>query len=328
MPRPFTPRQVDENLRFLAVLGETGNARLAARGIRRAGSTMHGRRKASAAFAQEWDAAAAAAHARFHLGGGRRGPEREVPKRVRERRLEAGRDPSLRTRGGEAVVVRTKTGRLQLRLAQPGKVTRAGEQAFLAALSATCNVRLSAAAAGFSAGAFYRRQRKDPAFAREMRLALKMGYDRLECAMLQAAAPESGVYDAWQSNDPPPVPPLTADQALQLLFLHEKSVRQGWEKPHRRRRRGEPWEVYRERLAAMWECEKAREAEASARAYAFEQTGCWRLEREGPPPPPLPPLHLVTGWSKAKGRPPYHPGVALFGGWRIEDMRHRLKDIA
>jgi hypothetical protein len=210
---------------------------------------------------------------------------------------------------------------LQLRLAQPGKVTRAGQQAFLAALSATCNVRLSAAAAGFSQAAFYRRRAKDPAFAREMRLALKMGYDRLECAMLEAAAPETGVYDAWQSNRPPPIPPLTPGEALQLLHLHEKSVRQGWDKPHRKRRRGETDEVYRERLMAMGRFERAHAADAEARARAFEATGSWRLDSEGAPPPPLPPLHLVTGWSRAKGRPAHHPGVALFGGWRIEDMR-------
>ena len=77
MGREFTLAQRIENARFIEILGETGNARLAAREIGRKPSTMHHRRGADAAFAQCWEAAAAAAHARFHLGGGRRGPDGE-----------------------------------------------------------------------------------------------------------------------------------------------------------------------------------------------------------------------------------------------------------
>jgi hypothetical protein len=363
MPLPFTPRQIDENRRFLSALGETGNVRLSARSIGRAYSTMQHRRSASAAFAQDWEAALAAAHARFHLGGGRRGPEAErgtvaagrrrgrlpvtvpvkkalspaavqpapppgftrFPSSKLGEELGAGERKGLRTRGGEAVVVRTRAGTLQLRLAHPGKLTKAAEQAFLAALSASANVRLSAAAAGASPAAFYRRRKRDAAFAREFRIALGMGYERLQLAAIRSALPESGEHDAWRSNEPPPIPPLTADQALQLLCHHRKSVELGWDLPHRRRRRGEPWETYTERLSAMWrsERERAAEDEAVARALRFEATGSWRREDEAEPPP-LPPLHLVTGWSRASGRAPHHEGVALFGGWRIADMERKL----
>ena len=373
MPRPFTPAQRDENLRFLAILGETGNARLAAREIGRRASTMHHRRKVSAAFAQEWDAALAAAHARFHLSGGRRPPEaRPEPSRRRGRRgpegtngtvtrdcprsakkgkgglgsarqglstaLETngigrragsgdpGRVPSpLRTLGGEAIVVRSQNGKLQLRFAHRDKLTKTAEQVFLASLSATANVRLSAAAAGASPAAFYRRRRRDAAFAREFRLALEMGYERLELAMLQAGSAESGAHDAWRRNDPPPIPPLTADQALAQLCHHRKSVELGWDMPHRRRRRGESDAIYTERLRAMWMVEKEREAEDAAlrRAARWEETGGWRFEEEAAALP-VPPLHLVTGWSKASGRAPHHPGVPLFGGWRIGDMERKL----
>ncbi|HEY7811273.1 MAG TPA: hypothetical protein VIA98_12945 [Allosphingosinicella sp.] len=330
MPRPLTCAQREENARFLACLAETGNSRMAARSIGRGNATMHERRAAHPAFALEWDAAVAAAHARFHLSGGKRTPEgaalSAAQARARARATGPVPDPRLRTQGGEAVVVRTKTGKLQLRFAQPDKLTRAAEQAFLLALSATANVRLSAAAAGASARAFYRRQQRDAAFAREMRLALAMGYDRLENAMWEAAAPGSGEYDAWQGNEPPPVPPLTPGEALQLLHLHEKTVRQGWDKPHRRRRRGESDDVYRDRLRAMWTAEKSRADEADARARAFAQNG-GRVPGEGGEAerPPLPPLHLVTGWSKASGKPPHHPGVALFGGWRIADMERKKR---
>jgi hypothetical protein len=196
------------------------------------------------------------------------------------------------------MVVRTKSGKLQLRLAHRGKLTRAAEQAFLYALSASANVRLSAAAAGASVAAFYRRRRQNAAFAREMRLALRAGYERLEMAALKAALPESHRDDAWRQCEEAPIPRMSADQALQLLYLHEKSVHQSWEKPHRRRRRGESEETYRKRLGGMWTAEKDREAEEAAlrRAARFEESGDWRYAEEAPPPP-LPPLEQVTGWS-------------------------------
>jgi hypothetical protein len=315
MPRPLTPLQAHENRLFLDRFALSGNARLAAREAGVEYGTIQHRRKRHAGFAQEWEATAAAVQARLHLAGGKRGPEPSS---------RCNRNP-FRTQGGEPVVVRTRNGKLQIRLAHPDKLTKAAEQAFLYALSATANVRLAAAAAGASARAFYRRRKENPAFAREMRLALKTGWERLEMAALQASLPESHSDDRWRQCAPAPMPRFTADQALQLLFLHEKSVQQSWEQPHRRQRRGESDETHRERLRAMWSAEKDLAAEASAlrRAARYEETGDWRYEDE-PPPPELPPLDLVTGWSRATGKPAHHPGVALFGGWRIGDMRKRL----
>jgi hypothetical protein len=76
--RPFTRRQALQNQAFLEALGEAGNPRLAARllGVHR--STYQKRRAKSAAFAQDWDAALAAAHACFHEQSGPRGPEGTV----------------------------------------------------------------------------------------------------------------------------------------------------------------------------------------------------------------------------------------------------------
>jgi hypothetical protein len=300
----FTARQRRQNEAFLKALHRTGNVRLSAREAGVKYGTIQHRRAGHPDFASRWDIALVDAHARFHAAGGKAGPA--MPRRAAS---------ALRTAGGEPMVVRTKSGRLQVRPACRGKLTKAAEQLFLQALSATANIRLSAAAAGASFAAFYRRRRQNPAFAREMRLALEMGWERLREAMLAAGMPESHEDDAWPENDPPPIPPLTADQALQLLFLHDKSVNQSWEQPHRRRRRGESDATWRARLQAMWAAEKAREAEREAVRRAIELD-----EAEAPPPelPPLPALDQVTGWSKASGRPPHHPGVALFGGWRFQ----------
>jgi hypothetical protein len=261
--------------------------------------------------------ALAAAHAAMKLGGGPRPPEGTGTRTC----------PQFRTEGGEPCIVRLKSGRLQLRLAPPGRMTKAAEQAFFRALAASANVRLSAAAAGFSYGSFYWRKYTRPAFAREMRLALKMAWERLECVLIASSLPESWEDDEWRARAPAPIPPMTADQALQLLHLHDNSVNQSWDKPHRRKRRGEPWETYTERLRAMWVSEKRQEAEDAAlrRAAHYETTGDWRFADEAPPPA-LPPLELVTGWSKADpAKRPHHPGVALFGGWRLEDWVRRRR---
>ena len=320
----------------------SGNVRMAAREAGVKYGTIQHRRKGNAAFAQAWEATAAAVQARLHLAGGKRGPEASViasgakqSRKARGRDAEAGllrrsaprndEREDFRTKGGEPMVVRTRSGKLQIRLAHPGKLTKACEQAFLYALSATANVRLSAAAAGASVAAFYRRRRQNPAFAREMRLALKMGWERLEMAAIKASMPESHCDDQWRHCDLAPMPRFSADQAIQLLCLHNKTVNQEWEQPHQRRRRGESDEIYSLRLQAMWRVETslAAEAEAVRRAFQYEETGDWRHEDEVPPPE-LPPLELVTGWSRASGKPAHHEGVALFGGWRIGDMEKKL----
>jgi hypothetical protein len=357
--RPFTRRQALQNQAWLDALRATGNPRLAARmlGVHR--STYLKRRAKSAAFAQAWDAELAAAHADFHRAGGPRPPEIlpgtgrgtgrngqvamspghgwavrgtahlpmvEGPSAKRSEGAARTSPPSHRTKGGELCVGRTRGGRLQLRRAPAGWMTKQSEQAFFYALSATANVRLSAAAAGFAHSAFYARKRQRPYFAREMRLSLTMGYDRVEEAALAAAMPQSHEDDAWRHNDPHPIPPMTPDQALQLLFLHNKTVRLSWDRPHRRKRRGEPWETYTERLRAMWVNEKGREREDEAlrRSARYEATGDWHLP--GEKPPELPPLPLVTGWSKAnpdRAKATYNPELALFGGWRLRDWEKR-----
>lgn len=316
MSRAFTHAQTLENHAFLAALTRTGNIREAARAIGRSHVTMLGRRKSHPAFAQRWDVAITVAQARLHERGGCSEPRGRVT---------TAENPTAahRTRGGEPVVVRRRDGKLQLRGAQPDKLTKQCEQAFLAALSATANIRLSAAAAGASPRAFYRRKQTNPAFAREMRLALQMGYDRLEMALLESADPASYADDAWRSNDPPPVPPMSVNQALQLLYLHQKEARLEAEPPHIKRRRGESQGARSIRLSAMYEARMERDREAFRVAEAARRAA-GRPSPFGPPPPKLPALDQVTGWSNADPKKaPHDPERALFGGWRIENMKGR-----
>jgi hypothetical protein len=244
------------------------------------------------------------------------------------------------------VIVRTRDGKLQERRAQAGKLTREAEQAFLAALSATCNISLAAAAVGAAEAAFHRRRRKDPAFAREWRMALQRGYFELETALIQSGLPESHEHDDWCNNDPPAMPPMTVNQALQLMYLHQKEARLTAEPWWLKRRRGESREAHSFRLSAMYEeqQERSREAFRVAEAQRWERgepawglageevrasiRACGATQHERSPFG-LPDLAQVTGWSRADpGKAPHDPRRALFGGWRMEQMAVALRSPA
>src|SRR3954451_9785997 len=297
MARPLTPAQRAQNRAFLKALGRSGNVRLAAREAGAKYGTMQHRRKQHPAFALRWDAAIALAQARLGRGAERTRAFSPTP------RPRGGVGLVHRTAGGEAHLVRLKDGRVQMRRAQPNKLTRAAEQAFLTALSATANVTLSAAAVGASPRAFYRRKMQCAGFAREMRQALQMGYDRLEEALLESTLAEAHEHDEWRHNEPPAIPPMSANQALQLMYLHQKEARLVAEPFLTKRRRGEPNELYLLRLQVLWE-EKER--------LAREEFEIAEAERHARGEPPfglageevrrklgLPDLAQVTGWSRA-----------------------------
>jgi hypothetical protein len=352
MARPLTRAQAQENRAFLKALRRSGNVRLACREVGLKYGTMQHRRRHHPAFAVRWDAALVVAQARFDAvgrttptaGRGRHGSESRDVGRV-ALRAHAGRPtPSVRaaqaaraapaslhsvarTRGGEPHLVRLRSGKLQLRRAQPGKLTRECEQAFLAALSATANVKLSAKAAGAAEGAFYRRRRHDPGFAREMRMALSRGYDRLEMALLESSLPAAYEHDEWRSNEPPAMPPMSPSEALQLMYLHQKEARLIADPWPCKRRRGESREAYSERLAQMAEERDRRALEefevAEAERWAAGLPAWGPAGEEVRRRLVLPDLAQVTGWSRADpGKAPHHPR-ALFGGWRIEDLEEK-----
>ena len=61
------------------------------------------------------------------------------------------------------------------------------EEIFLDSLAASCNVSLSADAAGFSTPTVYRQRRLRPDFAGKWQAALAQGYARLEATLIEAA---------------------------------------------------------------------------------------------------------------------------------------------
>lgn len=310
MARPLNRNQQLENAAFLKQLRLSGNVRLAARAIGKAYSTMQHRRGAYPPFATEWAIAVASANARLARNGGQRGPESRAP----------GPDGAHRTTGGEPVVVQLKNGKLQVRAAQPGKLTKQCEQAFLLALSATCNVRLAAAAAGACEGAFYRRRHRNPGFAREMRMAMEEGWQRLNEALLAGFLPEAHLDDAWRHNDAPDMPQMTPDQALQLMYLHQKEAAPKWNVAIARglkwgetaeQRRGEVQREYAEKMKRM--------AEDNVRA-TLDGLAARLGASPHETPVVLPDLNQVAVSRADPEKAPHHPGRALFGGWRSADL--------
>jgi hypothetical protein len=337
MAKPLTRAQALENRAFLSLLRRTGNVRLACRELGLKYGTMQHRRRQHPGFALKWDAALVFFQASFdklRMNGGVKGLGRGLAPDPSTscagpppRRTAAGRSDSFRTASGEPHLVRLKSGKLQVRRAQAGKLTPAAEQAFLAAVSATCNLSLAAAAVGSCFGAFNRRRKKDPAFARELRLALKEGYEALEMALLESTLPSSHEHGDWRSNEPPAIPPMSASEALQLMYLHQKAALLLEEPTPMRRRRGESNEARNERLALMAEARDRRAREA----FEVAEAERWA---EGLPPfglagedvrrrLGLPDLAQVTGWSRKDPAKGGHGERALFGGWRIEEMEQQ-----
>ena len=271
MPQRSARARALENRRFLKQLAISGNLAEAARACGLKQGTLLHRRRSDPIFAQGWEAALAMAQAAL------------VPQ------------ARQRWRGGAQTVTRGRGGRLQVQRTRPGRCDRAGEQRFLLALSATANIKLSAQAAGFTPATFYRRAKSSPAFAREWREALAQGHERVEQALLGSFEPASYADDAWRHNEPPALPPMTADQALRLLAAHTRTAVLLQLPGTIRKRRGESRDVHRYRLQEMVAVREQRERDRYTIAEA-ERQACDGLE-EGEAPIVLPDLGVVSTGS-------------------------------
>jgi hypothetical protein len=317
MHRPLTRRQQLECTAFCRALAATGNIRLACAqtGLNR--STLFKRRAAHPRFALEWDAALAAAHATLRASGKGEG------------------DRPARPAGGGAVpqtpiLTHGRHGRPQLRLSgRARRITPAAIHAFLAALSATANVRLAARAAGFAHSSFYALAARDPAFEREMDAALALGVERLEMALLESTLADPNAHAEWRHNDPPPIPPMSADQALHLMTLHQRRVHFQHERPDRafRKRENIDRETARIRTVRALDHQREREARALAKAHAASDRDAARHgPGPAPPAPILPALDQLTGWSSADPAKGNHGPSPLFGGWRLANWWARMTE--
>lgn len=150
--RPYENLSAEERGRFLEVLRETGNRKVAAAAIGVEARLMDQRRAFDSELDREWEAAVGEADRRLALS--------------------SGPFDKAAARGG-AVIRRGKSGKLQLVASGEGRWNSEVEGRFLELLRGCGNVRAAARAVGFTESAVWARRRKWAAFARAMEEVLE-----------------------------------------------------------------------------------------------------------------------------------------------------------
>jgi hypothetical protein len=202
MTRKTSPARVAA---FFRALGETGKQTIAAEAARVSRSWVSLHRATDPDFAARMAAAIASARERLsaHATGVR--PEAK-----------------WRAQAGEELVVRGTNGRVtQIARARLRQWTPRTEARFLTALAACCNVAAACRAVGMSQASAYNQYHRWPDFEKRWEEALKEGYLRLEMALLENAG---RAFDPVDYEPDMPIEPMSVDQALTLLRLHETRV--------------------------------------------------------------------------------------------------------
>ena len=240
---------------FFAALTATGNQTLAAERakVSRAWVSLH--RASDPVFRARMEEAIAAARIRLE--------EAAAVRPVAGWRAQAGEELTVRGSRGR---------RMQVARARLRQWTPRIEDRFLGALAATCNVKLACAAVGLSAASAFGHRKRWPAFAQRWTTAVQAGYDRIRGALLEGGLGAAGNRDDDFPLDGP-IPPMTADQALQLLRLHQAEARGVGPRVGRMAKRPAPGEVTaalirilddQARVAALREARAARRASRRA----------------------------------------------------------------
>ncbi len=175
---PRTRLSAEKRDRFLEVLGQTGNRRLAAEAIGVEPRLMDQRREFDALLDRQW---------------------REALEQA-ERRLSGASGPLDCIGGAEPMVIRRGSdGRMKVVKAGPRRWSRPVEERFFAALAASGNIAAAARSVGFSNSCIAQRRRQWPAFARRMEEAL----EDAETALEFRVAVESGAWGGLDAGGAP-----------------------------------------------------------------------------------------------------------------------------
>lgn len=117
-----------------------------------------------------------------------------------------------------------RRGAPQMRKPRRGDWTERKEKRFFEALADSCNVTYSAGVVRFSVTCCYDRRRRDPGFREAWDEALRIGFDRLEQAMLERAT-NGAPRPVFHAGKEIAVITQYSDQmALHLLKSHRDSV--------------------------------------------------------------------------------------------------------
>jgi hypothetical protein len=208
---------------FLRALARCGNLTLAAEGCGVSRSWVGLRRKECARFDEAVRRTLDEARDRLEAAAAN-GPG--LPEDLRL----FGVGAALTVRGIGGTGAGSRGRRVQVGRARARQWTAAVEQRFLGHLEATCNVKAATAAMGLSHSGAYAHRYRWAGFARAWDEALARGSARLEAALLEGWCDPPG--EAAEA-EAPPVEPMSAEQALELLKLH-RLREAGWHKGRRR----------------------------------------------------------------------------------------------
>jgi hypothetical protein len=127
---------------------------------------------------------------------------------------------------GAELVVRGTGGagpkRVQIARARPGQWTARTEARFLGTLASTCNATAAVAELKMARSGAYNHRTRWAGFAERWAGAVRIAYFRIEAALVETGGNLFG--DAPYPVDSP-LPPMTVQEAIQLLHMHKHAVR-------------------------------------------------------------------------------------------------------
>jgi hypothetical protein len=191
---------------FFAALRETGNQTLACERAKVSRSWVQLQRSIDPAFKAEVAAAVAEAKAAI-LAARTSGATGCKP------------PPKWAAQEGEELVLRGGRGkRVQIARARLRQWTPRLEDRFIRALTSTCNIKLACRAVGLSYASAYNHRERWPDFARRWDAAIPAGWTNVDSALVTGAI---ALFDP--AVDPPEaLGPMSVDQAIQLVGLHQR----------------------------------------------------------------------------------------------------------
>jgi hypothetical protein len=224
---------------FLRALAETGNQTLAAERAKVSRSWVQLQRSTDPAFRAAVEAAVAEAKVALSQRSASSAEHDGSSKPPRK----------WASQHGEELVVRGSRGRrVQVARARLHQWTPRVEARFLGLLAACCNLRLALREVGFTAASLHEHRRRWPDFDARCEEALDVGYRRLDDGVVTAGLVGLNPRLAEDFElSPPMVAPMSADDAIRLLRLHE---RRRWEAARGIGPGGRVWRWRRNREAA------------------------------------------------------------------------------
>jgi hypothetical protein len=215
---------------FLTYLGQSGNQTLSAERVKVSRSWVCLHRSGDPDFDAACRAAIAAAKAALEALASPPLADAPSPQPLSRKGRGAER---WRYFEGHELVVRGTGGsgggkRVQIGRAREKQWTPRAEKRFLSALAATCNVKAACAEVGMWPASAYNHRDRWPAFAERWREAEKIGFFRMEAAVVENGC---NLFSEPEVEPDVRIEGMTIADAMEALRMHKHSVRRLGGKP-------------------------------------------------------------------------------------------------